>query len=68
MEWRPTAGRRTYNALIPNVGDEAFNAEDHTTICDVEEPAYRGSKAKYAQREREARRISLFIKMQQLQI
>ena len=70
MEWRPTAGRRTYNALIPNVGDEAFNAEDHTTICDVEEPAYRRSKARYAHRERERERCTknIFIhKMQQLQ-
>ena len=62
LEWRPTAGRRTTNALIPIVGDEAVNAEDHTAICDVEEPAYRKSKAEYAQREREAQRISLFIK------
>ena len=41
---------------------EAVNAEDHTAICDVEEPVYRRSKAEYAQREREAQRISLFIK------
>ena len=46
------------------VGDEAVNAEDHTTICDVEEPAYRRSKAKYAHRERERKTqiMSLFIK------
>ena len=56
LEWRPTAGRRTSNALIPIVGDEAVNAEDHTTICGEEELAYRRSKAKYAHRERERKR------------
>ena len=35
------------------LGMEAVNAEDHTAICDVEEPAYRIYKARYAQRERE---------------
>ena len=54
LEWRPTAGIRTSNALIPIVGDEAVNAEDHTSICDVEEPAYRRNKARYAGGEREA--------------
>ena len=53
LEWRPTARRRTSNALIPIVGDEAINAEDHTTLYDVEEPAYKRSKTEYAQRERE---------------
>ena len=62
-------GRRTSNALIPIVVDEAINAEDHTTICGEEEPAYRRCKAEYGQRERErerereAQRISL-LRMQ----
>ena len=45
------------------VGDEAVNAEDHTTICGEEEPAYRKTKERYAHRERdrEAQRISVFI-------
>ena len=38
------------------VGDEAVNAEDHIAICGEEELAYRGSKAGYAQREREKER------------
>ena len=69
LEWRPVAGRRTSNALIPIVGDEAVNAEDHTTICGEEEFAYRRGRTEYAQREREreAQRICLFIKWQQLQ-
>ena len=41
--------------MIPIVGDEAVNAEDHTTIYGEEEPAYRRSKAKYTQRERKER-------------
>ena len=53
VEWRPTAGRKTSNALMPIVEDEAVNAEDHTTICGEEEPAYRRSKAEYAHKERE---------------
>ena len=71
LEWRPTAGIRTSNALIPIVGDKAVNAEDHTTFCDVEEPAYRRNKARYTQRERERERGTKSIsihKMQQLQI
>ena len=46
------------------VEDKAVNVEDHTTFYDVEELAYRRNKARYAQREREreAQRISLFIK------
>ena len=52
------------------VGNEAVNAEDHTAICGGEEPAYRGSKVEYSQRERErereAQRVSL-LRMQQLQ-
>ena len=55
LEWRPTAGRGTSNALIPIVGDEAINAEDHTTICDEEEPAYR-RKSKNTHRERKRER------------
>ena len=53
------------------VGDKAVNAEDHTTFCDVEEPAYRRNKARYTQRERERERGTKSIsihKMQQLQI
>ena len=55
--------------LVLDVGDEAVNAEDHTAVCGEEEPAYRRCKAKYAQRkrEREAQRISLLSRMQQLQ-
>ena len=53
LDWRPAAGRRTSNALIPIVGNEAVNAEDHTTICGEEEPAYGGSKLEYAHTERE---------------
>mgnify|MGYP006925750272 CR=1 FL=1 len=62
LEWRPTAGRRTSNALIPIVGDKAVNAEDHTTFFVEEEPAYRKGEARYAQREREreAQRIYLY--------
>ena len=43
--------KETFLELL--VGNKAVNAEDHTTICGEEEPAYRRSKAKYAQRERE---------------
>ena len=71
LEWRPTVGGRTSNALIPIVGDEAVNAEDHTTICGGEELAYRGSKDKirtHKERERGTKNISIFIEMQQLQI
>ena len=69
LEWRPAAGRRTSNALIPIVGDEAVNAEDHTAISDVEEPAYRRSKAKYAHKERERHKEYHYIhRKQQLQI
>ena len=38
FEWWPAAGRRTSNALIPIVGDEAANAEDYKALCDVEGP------------------------------
>ena len=54
--------------LVEIVGDKAVNAEDQTTICDGEEPAYRRNKARYAQRERERERergtknISIFKK------
>ena len=43
-------------------GREAVNTEDHTTLCGEEEPAYRRSKAKYAQRERErgTKNISIY--------
>ena len=49
---------------------KAVNAEDHITIYDVEETAYRRNKEEYAhtqrererEREREAQRISLFIR------
>ena len=53
FEWWPAAGRRTSNALIPIVGDEAVNAEDHTTICGEEEPAYRRGNTEYTHKERE---------------
>ena len=55
-------GRRTTNALIPIVGDEAVNAEDQTSFCVEEEHAYRRGEARYAQRvrEREAQRIYLY--------
>ena len=53
LEWRLAAGRRTSDTLIPIVGDKAVNAEDHTAICDGEEPAYEGKQRRYAQRERE---------------
>ena len=53
MEWRLAAGKRTSNALIPIVGDEAVNAEDHIAICGEEEPTYRRNKTEYAQRERQ---------------
>ena len=52
---------------VESVGDEAVNEEDHTTICGGEEPAYRRSKAKYAQREREAQRTCLIHRLQLLQ-
>ena len=32
VRWRPTAGRRTSNALIPNVGDKAVSAEVQATF------------------------------------
>ena len=38
---------------MKSVEDEAVNAEDHTTICGEEEPAYRRSNTEYVQRERE---------------
>ena len=51
------------------VGDEVVNAEDHTTFYDVEEPAYRRSKAKYAHKERERHKEYHYIhRKQQLQI
>ena len=56
LEWRPAAGRRTSNALIPIVGDEAVSAEDHKTFCEEEKPAYIRNKTEYAQREREIER------------
>ena len=42
-------------------GREAVNTEDHTTLCGEEEPAYRRSKAKYAQRERERGTKNVYI-------
>ena len=56
LEWWPAAGRRTSNALIPIVGDEAVNAEDHIAFCGEEAPAYRKNKTEYAQRERVCKR------------
>ena len=47
------------DSQVEVVGDEAVNAEDHTTICCEEGPAYRRSNTEYAQREREAQRVSL---------
>ena len=61
LEWGPTTGRRTSNALIPIVGDKVVNAEDHTTFCVEEEPAYRRGEARYAQRERERRTKNVYI-------
>ena len=40
--------------------DKAVNAEDHTAICDGEEPAYWRYKARYAYRERGTKNISIF--------
>ena len=54
-----------------SVGEKAVNAENHTTFCDVEEPAYRRNKARYAHTERDTERGTKNIsihKMQQLQI
>ena len=66
MRRHPASGSAPASGIRGCVGDEAVNAEDHTTICGEEEPAYRRSKAKYVERERErereAKRISLFIK------
>ena len=64
--------KQTYASIVTTpsqvpVGDKAVNTNDHTTLYDVEEPAYRRSKIEYAQREREAQRMSIFIKWQQLQ-
>ena len=42
---------------VKSVGDEAVNAEDHTTFYGEEEPAYKRSKEEYAHTEREAQRI-----------
>ena len=38
------------------VGDEAANAEDHTTCCGEEEPVCRRSNTEYAHTERERER------------
>ena len=45
--------------VVGCVGDEAVNAEDHTTFCGEEEPAYRWCKTEYAQRERGTKTISI---------
>ena len=52
------------------LGGKAVNTEDHTTICDGVEPAYRRYKARYAhtERERGTKNISIFMRMQHLQI
>ena len=65
LEWRPATGRRTSNALIPNVEDKAVNAEDQITFCG-EEPAYRRKQDTHTQRERHKEYISI-QEMQQLQ-
>ena len=41
---------------LSQLGMEAVNAEDHTAICNVEEPACRRNKGRYAHRERERER------------
>ena len=61
LEWRPAAGKRTSNALIPIVGAEAVNEEDHKTFCGDEEPADMRSKTEYAQRERERHKEYVYI-------
>ena len=55
------------DSQVEVVGDEAVNAEDHTTICCEEGPAYRRSNTEYAERERERHKEYLLLRMQQLQ-
>ena len=59
------SGMEDIQALIPIVGDEQGRqcGRDHTIrICGEEEPAYGRYETEYAQREREAQRISLLSK------
>ena len=63
-------GMEDIQALIPNVvnGRGRQCGRDHTIrICGEEEPAYRRYETECAQREREAQRISVLSRMQQLQ-
>ena len=63
LEWRPATGRRTSNALIPNVGKgKAVNAEARATFSDDEEPACEGKQDTHreTEREREAQRVYLY--------
>ena len=63
LEWRPAAGRRTSNALIPIVGDEAANAEDHKALCDVEGACvYEKQDRIHRKRERERGTMNISIK------
>ena len=50
--WRPTVGWRTSNALIPNVGDKAVNAEARATLCDDEEPVCERMQDRHRKRGR----------------
>ena len=56
----PVMINKSFLAVFLLIGDEAVNAEDHTTICGEEEPAYRRSKTEYAQRERERHKEYLY--------
>ena len=50
--WWPTVGWRTSNALIPNVGDKAVNAEARATLCDDEEPVCERMQDRHRKRGR----------------
>ena len=43
-------------------GREAVNAEDHTTFCDGEEPAFEGKQDTHREREMGTKSMFLFIK------
>ena len=56
VRWRRTTGWATSNALIPNVGDKAINAEVWTTSVMDEELAYESEQDTHIERERERER------------
>ena len=53
LGWWPTAGRRTSNALIPNVVRKAVNAEARATLCNGEEPTCEREQDMRTERDRD---------------